>query len=146
MGNITKAYKVVRVLANGDRVSVVATKKGWKKFYVHHGKIVPVDNAFVFDNLDDAIRFASYNADEVWECEGVNYRKPYWMLDSDYITAGYRVVTLAKEVLLKIFSHREPLVPQDLAGDFWLQVPPKGTILLDQVKLTKNLGYSFEIF
>jgi hypothetical protein len=138
MGKITKAYKVVRVLGNSDRVSVVATKKGWKKSYIHNGKVVPVDNAFVFDNLDDAIRFAAYN--EIWECEGINCRKPRYMLNSDYIIAGWRPVSLPRNTLLKIFGSTDLKTCQALAGDFWVESTPKGTILLDQVKLTKNLG------
>jgi len=134
MKNPGSAYKVVRVLRNGDRVSVVASKRGWQKTYIHNGKVIPVDNAFVFTSLWYAQRFMESEGGrcEIWICKGVNRRVPFNVLCREYLEKGGDQCPFSRKVALGFIENGMPYYTSLTVS---IGAPPAKTILLDKVEL-----------
>ena len=133
-----KAYKVVRKLRNGDRVSLCIPKdSGLRETYMTHGKIRTVPQGMVFDDKTTAISYKCQNNDEeVWECKVSKMVK----CDKAIYMSCLHSVKSFKNLMHEVFKNA-PLWTFTLNGrHFDIGETPIGTYFANDIVLEKRVG------
>jgi len=134
---MVKAYKIVKVLKNGSRVSCLVPKKtGLRKTYQANGENIIVDQGMVFKSEKTAISFMKKYQNEqkfeLWECKAQRIRSSY-----RHVAFNIEAVEAASNEILK--GLREA-VKYNYANNFlYCRFNIRGSYFAENIKLTRRI-------